>query len=666
VSKDNHECHDQPVQQSGMSRRRFITALSAAIAATPLASADETKPKPQGTVLSTAAEKSVEVFDVVIIGTGFGASVAATKLAEKLPQEKRVLVIERGVWFITPERPLPDYLKNHPKERVNWWPRPDNATGMRDFLSVVAGNPFHKKGPLYRYDRFKHVDVVSASGVGGGSLIYSNVSLRPYYDQAAGKFPVMHGWDLKLTNGDYDLAESWMQAKRSAPNRVVTTVPVTDPKYNVDKLGKADFLYLGRSRALRNATRNLPSVGKTIQRWEEWKPLNLQVFEYDGSDHSKWQAQRFCERQGRCFLGCLPAARHTLNKTLITHVLNLPNFILKTATEVNRIRPSQGGGYEVVCSGNYIAQSKVVIVAAGCLGSTEILLRSQHDLKLSKKLGEQFSTNGDFSGFVVGIPPDLNGVENRVFPTKGPINTSHVTYKSGEDLYINVEDAGIPSMFAALTKRVLELMVKGEDANAKASATERSAFVASREMFLSSLHKLWNSGDASALLDKHQTEHEMLQDVMWFNCMGRDDAGGKFTLKGNGRLDLTLSTKPENMEVFKKAEELLRAMANELQGKFVPFPLWNSGLWGLVSKKVVVTHPLGGCPIGNSSTSGVVDPEGRVFNTSTGASTVHPGLFVMDASTVPGPLAVNPTLTIVALALRAAEGVKKVLGLPPG
>ena len=390
------------------------------------------------------------------------------------------------------------------------------------------------------------------------------------------------------------------------------------------------------------------------------------MYEYDGSDDSKWQKQRFCERQGRCFLGCLPAARHTLSKTLLNHVLNLPNFYLKTQTEVNRITPLQGGGYEVVCSGKYKVQSKVVIVAAGCLGSTEILLRSQHDLKFSEKLGEQFSTNGDFSGFVVGIPKDLNGVENSIFPTRGPINTSHATYRSGKDLYINVEDAGIPSMFAALTKSVLDLMVKGGDANTTVSAKKHSAFVASRETFLSSLHHLWNSGNAAAVLDKHQTEHEMLQDVMWFNCMGRDDAGGKFTLKRNGRLDLSLSTKPENMEVFKKAEELLRAMANELQGKFVPFPLWNSGLWGLISKKVVVPHPLGGCPIGNSSTSGVVDPEGRVFNTATGGSTVHPGLFVMDASTIPGPLAVNPTLTIVALALRAAEAVKKVLGLPPG
>ena len=65
-----------------------------------------------------------------------------------------------------------------------------------------------------------------------------------------------------------------------------------------------------------------------------------------------------------------------------------------------------------------------------------------------------------------------------------------------------------------------------------------------------------------------------------------------------------------------------------------------------------------GCPIGPTSTEGVVDATGRVFNTSRGSQTTHPGLYVTDASIIPGPLAVQPTLTIVALALKSAAAMR--------
>ena len=65
----------------------------------------------------------------------------------------------------------------------------------------------------------------------------------------------------------------------------------------------------------------------------------------------------------------------------------------------------------------------------------------------------------------------------------------------------------------------------------------------------------------------------------------------------------------------------------------------------------------GGCPIGGSSSDGVVNANGQVFNTMAGSQTVHPGLYVVDGSIIPGPLAVNPTLTIVSTALRIAASI---------
>jgi len=91
-------------------------------------------------------------------------------------------------------------------------------------------------------------------------------------------------------------------------------------------------------------------------------------------------------------------------------------------------------------------------------------------------------------------------------------------------------------------------------------------------------------------------------------------------------------------------------------GTYRAFPLWH-GLEPFVSKKLVVVHPMGGCPIGGSSTDGVVNSNGQVYNTTAGAQTVYDGLYVLDASIIPGAVAVNPTLSIVSMVARAVKSI---------
>jgi choline dehydrogenase-like flavoprotein len=164
------------------------------------------------------------------------------------------------------------------------------------------------------------------------------------------------------------------------------------------------------------------------------------------------------------------------------------------------------------------------------------------------------------------------------------------------------------------------------------------------------------------------SEHEMVQDLFWFNCMGTDgipgrpfaDVSGRFSLTGSGKLTLKypMGSSPVNHPVFAQIEELFKAYATQMQGTYVPFPTWG-GLFG--KKKLAVTHPLGRCPMGHTSTDGVVDTQGRVFDTTTGNTSVYLGLYVMDGSMLPGPVAVNPTLTIVALSLKVVDAVKSAL-----
>jgi choline dehydrogenase-like flavoprotein len=214
---------------------------------------------------------------------------------------------------------------------------------------------------------------------------------------------------------------------------------------------------------------------------------------------------------------------------------------------------------------------------------------------------------------------------------------SHVTFRDGQ-LFVNVEDAGIPAMLASVVQQALKLLSQpGEPSKV-----------------ISMMGALWNKAKLPDYTDPTamQTESEMMMNICWFNCMGTDDASGTFDLH-NGHLRLRFNQRIADHPTFHMAETILRGIATAMDGRYQAFPLWE-GLQPFVSRKLVVTHPLGGCPMGGSSTDGVVNEKGQVYDTQSGANSVHPGLYVADGSTIPGALAVNPTLTIVSQALRVA------------
>ena len=616
-------------------------------------------------------------FDVVIIGTGFGATVAATKLA-LAKGKKNILMLERGVWWFTPERPMPRFVTNPPPnnpQKFQYWPRPDHAKGVFDLLGYVRTNlsaveafrdlQDDRPEPLYRFNSFDEIDILTASGVGGGSLIYSNVSVAPYFDPATNRYPVMDNWPLKLTPADYDAAVQWMAENRGKTANVVTKFPMPMTRYpDIGKILKDNpSLYLGRSRWLKDASERLPANAAQLQQLHSWAPLDLQVLEYDVNTSSKPEQFAYCERQGRCFLGCLPGARHTLNKTLVNdqrNLLNPPNapVQLRSMADVDHIEPNPGGGYRVVYNdlnqdGKEVAvTAPVVILAAGCLGTNKLLLASQDFFKFSNHLGRRFSTNGDSAGFVHF--PNGNPLGYNIYTTRGPINTAHVMYSDGQ-LLINAEDCGIPPMLASSVKTAIEVF----------------SGVTARDPFFASLQTLWKFAFSakSPIPDptdpeSFETEAEMLQNTFFFNLQGNDQARGKFSLDGDD-LKLSFENGPlGNDPVFKKIDDLMAAMSQAMGGKYIRFPFWARNAGGFLNndftpeRKMISVHPLGGCVMGNSAADGVVDSKGRVFNTTPGAaSPVYDGLYVMDASIVPGPLAANPTLTIVALALKVAESI---------
>ena len=256
-------------------------------------------------------------FDAIVIGTGFGGTIAAVQLAAK---GKSVLLLEQGTFWRSPDPiglnvgdPFGAWAKNN-KMPVQYWPRPDHRKGMIDF--AAASRNLHRLG-LYAYSTFDQADVITATGVGGGSLIYSNVSI-PSVKEARDRI------GLNISDADYDAARQWMEgphgdrksANRGWLNFVVTKIPMgknmtaadfvnlgVDPtKPPLEQDTDEAYLLLDRSRVLRMAAKQ---VSRKLGIPMEWNPLELSLFEYDGyknaggvKDSDSLPAHTHCERQG--------------------------------------------------------------------------------------------------------------------------------------------------------------------------------------------------------------------------------------------------------------------------------------------------------------------------------------------------------------------------------
>jgi cholesterol oxidase len=598
-------------------------------------------------------------FDAIVIGTGFGGTIAAVQLAAA---GKTVLLLERGTFWRSPD-PLSlkadafgPWTEAH-RMPVQYWPRPDHRKGLLDFVAALrtSANP---QG-LYQYSRFHQADVLTACGVGGGSLIYSNVTIKP-------RDEVLQAIGLNLSGADFLAARQWMEqappGHRKAANRgwlnpVVTKVPL--PGKSIADLsnlvGDDAYIYLDRSRVLKEAAADVKArLGIADMTWE---PLELAVVEYDpnrGADSDALFNHTHCERQGRCLLGCLPQARQTLSKTLFKILLNVPNPLVTLLPQCKVLNIGRvAGGYEVRYrddfhnTGDQMAIAPKVFLAAGVLGSTELLLRSQRDnhLPLSQKLGFSFSTNGDFGAFCYKMKqPD--GTVRPAYSTRGPINTSHVQMNFN-GRFIKIEDCAIPAMFAEFVAKGLELLDN----------------IGASPSFFSVIQALWNSNLTQFVFEvpntddptRFQTEAEMLLDTFFFNVMSQEDApAGRIKLGGidGDQIDVGWENPIALQRQWQDIETLLREFCTSMGGTYLPLPTWE-GLLG--DKKLVITHPLGGCPIGDSHETGVVNEFGQVYDASQPAASkaVLDGLYVIDGAVIPGALAANPSLTISAQALKS-------------
>lgn len=133
--------------------------------------------------------------NVVVIGSGFGGTICALTLAKYLDkknngqpsEEESVCVLERGQWWVSheipygsgkqpPDQNMLEYIIDT-KKPFNFWAHPDNIEGL---FSMISMSRLANKRGLYDFHTLSsNVNAITASGVGGGSLIYSNVTIQP-------------------------------------------------------------------------------------------------------------------------------------------------------------------------------------------------------------------------------------------------------------------------------------------------------------------------------------------------------------------------------------------------------------------------------------------------------------------------------------------------------
>ena len=595
-------------------------------------------------------------FDVVVVGSGYGGAVAAAELAGACVAGRplSVCVLERGR----------EYLGGMFPSRLAELPRQVRFTTHR------SPSPQGARTGLYDVRAGADVHAVVASGLGGGSLINAGVMALPLDSVFAEP-----AWPRALRGGVAAQARRLLPLLGARPLALAATP------------AKFDFL-----RTL--------GAGYRVER----PPLAVAT---GGCQRSSAQVElAACNGCGDCASGCNHGAKHSLDLGLLASA-HAAGARLYTGATVLHLEPAEplcagpspcataadGGDPRPACQGTMrgwtlhlahtderlrrrqvtpaliTVSARRVILAAGTLGSTEILWRTANrrpDVRLSPRLGKGFSANGDMLALLSDTRQAAPALaDESVDPLRGPGRgvgptiTGMIDLRSGDpDTDMVVQDLTVPGPLARVFSEML---------------TTAASFADLAEPD-------WRRhGNQELGRDACATDPQRLRHSLGVAVIGRDGAEGELCWPegadgpmDDGILQVHWPALRDDPHLARRHERLAQLLARSgLGGRVLPNPLWQvappavARQFGLRAGPLMTVHPLGGCAMGETVDQGVVDDLGRVFDAASPGA-VHEGLVVLDGSIVPGSLGINPALTIAALALRAVEGLRTAWGLDAG
>ena len=293
-----------------------------------------------------------DTYDYIIIGSGFGGSVSALRLAEK---GYRVLVIEKGKRYRTEDFPK----TNWNLRKYFWMPR--------IFLYGIQCITL-----------LKNVFIFHGTGVGGGSLVYANTLLVPSDDAFEDQIWPGSGWKKRL-------APFYEKAK------IMLGVVPAQYEAETDKILKECAEYMGRGS-------NFHKVDVGIYFGKSGETVEDPYFDGRGPKRTG------CTLCGGCMVGCRYNAKNTLDKNYL-YLAEQLGVIIMPEQEVLDILPLEFGGYQLTIRKSTglrrpvrKLQADKVILSGGVLGTVKLLLkcRNKGSLdKISSKLGDFVRTNSE-------------------------------------------------------------------------------------------------------------------------------------------------------------------------------------------------------------------------------------------------------------------------------
>ncbi len=625
--------------------------------------------------------------DVLIVGSGYGASVAAARFAGQRRaadgRALRVVLLERGDEHLPGQFPdrfeqaLPHVRAERPLDTAP----PVAVTQGRTGLDPA----------LFDLHLGKEVTALVGDGLGGGSLINANV-VEPAQDDvfAQDAWPAAlrpHAGQPAPIAAHYEEVRRMLGARAFAP---------TSPK----------------AQALVD---DLDAMARVLKFQPATRAPDIAVTQADGVN-AQGVAQRACVRCGNCVTGCNYWAKNTLPMNYLALARRRGAELYTGATVIAVVPRGDGArdGWQVLLRRthdrrNFDAPGSVhallarqVVLAAGTFGTTQVLMQSAsmpaanavlgHLVDKDKgQLGRRISCNGDNIAALhdqrrvtpvaaFGAAPPVAASGQAVV---GPTITGMVDLRGRHELAKRfvIQDAAIPFPLARLAEEALTTF--------------------------GAIHRMtdWNDRDdagepledALALSEDRTARSQTLLQV------GHDDAGWQLdlmmsdTIAGGrggpklGRVSIAprRPDHPHPNDAFQPVRDHQKDMDGLLGlmtqgrwgGKYVPNPLWapapddllsalrpqgadaDGAVDTVASQRGITVHPLGGCAMSDDPARGVTNHLGQVWSRSGAALG---SLVVMDGSLMPTSLGINPLMTIAALAERACQELGRAWGFAPG
>ncbi len=575
-------------------------------------------------------------FDVVIVGSGYGGAIAAADLSACIDENGRQLsicILERGREYLSGAFPS----------------RQAELAGYVRFVTPDATRQRGTHDGLYDVRWSEDAVTVVASGLGGGSLINAGVMEMPKIEVfRETRWP--HAIRVDETLGELaNILRPYLGA-RPLPAGHVRAIKKT---HQLSKLGNTSLARITIATA-----RGPNSAGVELNE---------------------------CVMCGDCATGCNHGAKDSLDLNLLVLAKQSGARIVTGATVLRLAADNcteAGWAVHVNHTDNHLRdrqprpfqiRTKRVILAAGTLGSTEILLRSRGALQFSAQLGRKFSANGDMLVTAYGLDETVNAVADEAEPAAatppqgigpraiGPTITAMIDLRTGKaETDLVIQDLAVPGAL----RRLFEEATTSFDV----------------------LNQLGQEGwrwpkHACSKQDDAAVNRDAVRKSLVLAMIGRDDAEGELTLGDKpicDDADGLLTVRWPELRTDRRFDEHHRRLSGMLKesnlgGRVVNNLLWRpfaeelERLFGRQRGPLVTVHPLGGCAMGDDVRQGVTDHCGQVFDAGgSSAKSVHEGLVVLDGSVIPTSLGINPALTISVLALRAVTQLKTKWNLTGG